>query len=150
MVSTLGLNKIELLNHEKIKSVYINTGELDQLVMIQAPTLEHLTFEGEKFEIVEHQNLNSLDISHMRICDGFLHNIISGSQSLKELKIRFCGGITEIDCSNLESLEYMGYKISGELKHLIFNHYVSGNLNAEWFYNLRKFPFGFTTAMTST
>ncbi|KAK4721997.1 hypothetical protein R3W88_012230 [Solanum pinnatisectum] len=86
-------------------------------------------------------NLKSLDISHTKICDGFLHNIIS---ALKDLKIQFCKGEEEIDSSNLESLEYMGYKIpklkiARQLKHLKINHYCSGSLKTAWFYNLRKF-----------
>ncbi|KAH0693544.1 hypothetical protein KY285_020641 [Solanum tuberosum] len=139
-----GLEKIELLNLGKIKSISIKTRRRDQLVKIQAPTLEHLTYDGcllGKLDIVEYQNLKSLDISHMKISDGFLQNIIS---ALKDLKIQSCKGEEEIDSSNLESLEYTGYKIpklkvARQLKHLIFNHYCSGSLKAAWFYNLRKF-----------
>ncbi|WMV26216.1 hypothetical protein MTR67_019601 [Solanum verrucosum] len=65
-------------------------------------------------------------------------------ENIKDLKIQFCKGEEEIDSSNLESLEYTGYKIpklkvARQLKHLIFNHYCSGSLKAAWFYNLRKF-----------
>ncbi|KAG5611655.1 hypothetical protein H5410_022936 [Solanum commersonii] len=146
-----GSKKIELLNLHKIKSVYIkNMRELNQLVKIQAPTLEHLIYEGYisgKLDIVECENLKSLDISHVKISDGFLQNLISGSQSLKGLKIQFCGNIMEIDSSNLESLVYMGYKIpklkiareSRQLKHLKIVPNCSGSLKAAWFCNLREF-----------
>ncbi|WMV26220.1 hypothetical protein MTR67_019605 [Solanum verrucosum] len=146
-----GSKKIELLNLHKIKSVYIkNRRELNQLVKIQAPTLEHLTYDGYilgKLDIVECENLKSLDISHVKISHGFLQNLISGSQSLKDLKIQFCGNIMEIDSSNLESLVYMGCKIpklkiareSRQLKHLKIVLNCSGSLKAAWFCNLREF-----------
>ncbi|WMV26218.1 hypothetical protein MTR67_019603 [Solanum verrucosum] len=143
-----GLKKVELLNLQKIKSVSIkNTKERNQLVKIQAPTLEHLTYGNYlsgKLDIVECQNLQSLDISQSTISDGYLQNLISGSQSLKYMKIQHCYDIVEIDSSNLESLEYMGFtipklKIARQLKHLKINLQCFSSLNAEWFYNLRKF-----------
>ncbi|KAH0679677.1 hypothetical protein KY284_020762 [Solanum tuberosum] len=140
-----GSKKIELLNLQKIKSVYIkNRRELNQLVKIQASTLEHLTYEGGEFDIVECPNLKSLDISRVRISDRFLQNLISGSQSLKDLKIQSCVHIMEIDSSNLESLVYMGFKIpklksARQLKHLKVVLNCSGSLKAAWFCNLRKF-----------
>ncbi|XP_049391438.1 putative FBD-associated F-box protein At1g61330 [Solanum stenotomum] len=142
-----GFKKIELtLNLQKIKSVSIKSREQNELVKIQAPTLEHLTYDGYlwgKLDIVECQNLKSLDISYVRISDEFLQNLISGSQSLKDLKIRNCEDIEEIDSSNLESLEYMGYKIpklkiARQLKHLKINLLCFSSLKATWFCNLRK------------
>uniref|UniRef100_M1AYW9 F-box family protein n=1 Tax=Solanum tuberosum TaxID=4113 RepID=M1AYW9_SOLTU len=138
-----GFKKIELLNLQKIKSVSIKSREQNKLVKIQAPTLEHLTYDGYlsgKLDIVECQNLKSLDISHVRISDEFLQNLIS---ALKDLKIQFCEGEEEIDSSNLESLEYMGYKIpklkiARELKHLKINLQCFSSLKAAWFCNLRK------------
>ncbi|KAK4721998.1 hypothetical protein R3W88_012231 [Solanum pinnatisectum] len=141
-----GFKKIELLNLQKIKSVSIKAREQNELVKIQAPTLEHLTYDGYlsgKLDIVECQNLKSLDISYVRISDEFLQNLICGSQSLKDLKIQNCGDIEEIDSCNLESLEYMGYKIpklkiARQLKHLKINLQCFSSLKAAWFCNLRK------------
>ncbi|WMV26230.1 hypothetical protein MTR67_019615 [Solanum verrucosum] len=142
-----GFKKIELtLNLQKIKSVSIKSREQNELVKIQAPTLEHLTYDSYlwgKLDTVECQNLKSLDISYVRISDEFLQNLISGSQSLKDLKIRNCEDIEEIDSSNLESLEYMGYKIpklkiARQLKNLKINLQCFSSLKAAWFCNLRK------------
>ncbi|WMV26215.1 hypothetical protein MTR67_019600 [Solanum verrucosum] len=77
-------------------------------------------------------------------CIGLEEKLISKSQLLKDLKIQYCKGEVEIDSSNLESIEYMGYeipklKIARQLKKLKMDHYCSGSLKAAWFYNLRKF-----------
>ncbi|XP_059310028.1 FBD-associated F-box protein At3g52670-like [Lycium ferocissimum] len=143
-----GLEKIELLNLQKIKSVSIRTQQ-NRLVKIQAPTLENLTYSSyssEEFDVVECQNLKSLDISHVTISDGFLQNLISRSQSLKMLKLQYCHGTGDIDSSNLVSLEYMGDQIpelkiasdSRKLKHskIVLHCY---SLNVAWFCKLRKF-----------
>ncbi|XP_049391439.1 putative F-box protein At3g58860 [Solanum stenotomum] len=65
------------------------------------------------------------------------------SVSIKYLKIQNCEDIEEIDSSNLESLEYMGYKIpklkiARQLKHLKINLQCFSSLKAAWFCNLRK------------
>ncbi|KAG5611649.1 hypothetical protein H5410_022930 [Solanum commersonii] len=75
---------------------------------------------------------------------GFLQKLISKSQLLKDLKIQYCKGEVEIDSSNLESIEHMGFeipklKIARQLKKLKMDHYCLGSLKAAWFYNLRKF-----------
>ncbi|KAH0683133.1 hypothetical protein KY290_021722 [Solanum tuberosum] len=143
----IGLEEIELLNLRKIKSVTIKTRtEPKQVVKIRAPTLEHLSYHGylsENLDIIECENLKSLDISYMEM-SGFLQKLISKSQLLNDLKIQYCKGEVEIDSSNLESIEYMGYeipklKIARQLKKLKMDHYCSGSLKAAWFYNLRKF-----------
>ncbi|MCD7456581.1 hypothetical protein HAX54_032300 [Datura stramonium] len=69
-----GLEKIELLNLQKIKSVSISKAG-NQRVKIQASTLEHLSYNGhgpEELDVVECHNLKSLDLSHVAISDGFL------------------------------------------------------------------------------
>ncbi|XP_055812060.1 F-box/FBD/LRR-repeat protein At1g13570-like [Solanum dulcamara] len=133
------LTKIELRNLENIKSVYITTSYIDHIssVEIQAPTLEHLSYFGSciAFDIIECQNLKSLELSDMAISEGFLECLISTSQnlerlilyfvsgelherfnicrsqSLKVLAIQDCEDIGEIDASNLVSLEIVGSEI---------------------------------------
>ncbi|KAG5588588.1 hypothetical protein H5410_049022 [Solanum commersonii] len=83
-----GLEKIELLNLRKIKSVSIRTHrQINQLVKIQAPTLEHLSYTGlsKELEVVECQSLKSLDLSYVTMSDGFLHSLISRFQSLEAM-----------------------------------------------------------------
>ncbi|OIT35237.1 hypothetical protein A4A49_27942 [Nicotiana attenuata] len=136
------LKKIELLNLQKIKTVSIRA-KGHQRVKIQAPTLQHLLlfFMLQKILltwILLNVNLKSLELSLVRISDGFLEHIISrfqslesltlhhvglerkgstlvGSRSLKDLKICSYTSIGEIDAPNLVSLEYVGYPIP-ELK----------------------------------
>nr|XP_016453074.1 PREDICTED: FBD-associated F-box protein At3g52670-like isoform X1 [Nicotiana tabacum]XP_016453075.1 PREDICTED: FBD-associated F-box protein At3g52670-like isoform X1 [Nicotiana tabacum]XP_016453076.1 PREDICTED: FBD-associated F-box protein At3g52670-like isoform X1 [Nicotiana tabacum]XP_016453077.1 PREDICTED: FBD-associated F-box protein At3g52670-like isoform X1 [Nicotiana tabacum]XP_016453078.1 PREDICTED: FBD-associated F-box protein At3g52670-like isoform X1 [Nicotiana tabacum]XP_0164530 len=134
-----GLEKIELLNLQKIKSVSIKTRG-NQRVKIQAPTLERLFCcgaleESPMLDVVEYQNLKSLELSGMNISDGFLQHLFSRSQSLESLildnvckgleRFKICGSqslrilqikdredkVGEIDASNLVSLEYMGDQI---------------------------------------
>lgn len=81
-------------------------------------------------DIIECQNVQSLVLSHMEVSEGFLRNLIStsqvlerlklkyvrgelgkrfnvcASQSLKVLKIKYYYDIGDIDASNLVSLEY--------------------------------------------
>ncbi|KAM3356898.1 hypothetical protein P3S68_023612 [Capsicum galapagoense] len=147
-----GLEKIELLNLQKIKSVSIKTrGGPKLLVKIQTSTLEHLSYNGlwEKSDVVDSQkNLISLNLSYVRISDGFLQNLSSRSQSLKVLKIKWCRDVpTELDVSNLVSLEYIGYQIpelktagkSSQLKHSKIALHCYDILNTAWFFKLRKF-----------
>ncbi|KAM3326997.1 hypothetical protein P3S67_002123 [Capsicum chacoense] len=130
-----GLKKIDLLNLQKIRSVSIKTHKMQRL-NIQAPTLEHLFYSGfsEELDVVECQNLKSLELSDVHISDGFLQHLISRSQflerlmldgvscgserfntfksgSLKILKLQTCFGIKEIDAPNLVSIECKGYHI---------------------------------------
>ncbi|XP_019265692.1 PREDICTED: FBD-associated F-box protein At5g38590-like [Nicotiana attenuata] len=61
-----GLEKIELLNHQKVKSVFIRTRG-NQRVKIQAPTLERLFCcgaleESPMLDVVECQNVKSLEL----------------------------------------------------------------------------------------
>ncbi|XP_070030141.1 uncharacterized protein [Nicotiana sylvestris] len=149
-----GLKKIELLNLQKIKSASIRA-KINQRVKVKAPTLEH--------------NLKSLDLSYVRISNGFLPHLLSKSQFLERLKlvnvprlegfyicrseslevlyIRDCEGIWEIDAPNLVSLDYNGdqapeLKIAKEprqLKHSKIILHCSSSLNAVWFCKLRKF-----------
>ncbi|MCD7456585.1 hypothetical protein HAX54_032304 [Datura stramonium] len=61
-----GLEKSELLNLQKIKLVSLRTHrKINQLVKIQAPTLEHMFDSGllEELDVVECQDLKSLDLS---------------------------------------------------------------------------------------
>ncbi|PHT39094.1 hypothetical protein CQW23_22667 [Capsicum baccatum] len=137
-----GLIKIELLNLQKIKSVSIGTIGENQRIKIRAPNLEHLSYTGrllEGLDVVECQNLKSLELSCVYISDGFLQHLISRSQfleslvlanvservlgrfnicksrSLKMLKLWNCDDITKIDATNLVSIEYAGFQIP-ELK----------------------------------
>ncbi|PHU21390.1 hypothetical protein BC332_06497 [Capsicum chinense] len=70
------------------------------------------------------------------------------SDSLKFLKIQYCGDIWEIDAPNLASLEYTcWYQIpqlkivreSRQLKHSKFFLHCLGHINAAWSCKLRKF-----------
>ncbi|XP_060181966.1 F-box/FBD/LRR-repeat protein At2g26030-like [Lycium barbarum] len=125
-----GFEKIELLNLQKIKSVSIRPF-INQRVKIHAPTIVHLSYccySLEKLDVVECQNLKSLDISDVILCNGFLQNLISRSP-------------------NLVSLEYKGHhapevkitKESSLLKHSKIALQCYNNLNAAWFCKLRKF-----------
>ncbi|XP_016475642.1 uncharacterized protein LOC107797287 [Nicotiana tabacum] len=142
-----GLEKIELSNLQKIRSVSIWTlGK--QHVKIQAPTLERLLYcghikEPRLLDIVECQSLKSLKLSCVCIFDGFLQHLFCRSQSLESITID-----GEIDASDLVPLEYMGdqipkFKIAKESSQLKHSRIVldcwSGNLNASWFFKLRKF-----------
>ncbi|XP_060200508.1 uncharacterized protein LOC132628759 [Lycium barbarum] len=86
------LTNIELRNLQNIKSVSINSNH-NQSVKIQAPTLEHLSYSGCRWEqfpvldIAECQNLKSLELSCMRISRGFLQHLISTSQVLECLRL---------------------------------------------------------------
>ncbi|KAK4731069.1 hypothetical protein R3W88_024057 [Solanum pinnatisectum] len=78
------------------------------------------------FDIIECQNLQSLELSHMSISQGFLEHLISTSQNLESLIIlyfvfgelheRFNICRREIDASNLVSFEYVGYEIPERLQ----------------------------------
>ncbi|XP_055814256.1 F-box/LRR-repeat protein At3g26922-like [Solanum dulcamara] len=69
------------------------------------------------------------------------------SVSLKVVKIRFCGGIWEIDAPNLMSFEFIGNQIpqlqivseSRQLKHSKIILHRLDNINADWFCKLKKF-----------
>ncbi|XP_059310434.1 uncharacterized protein LOC132061805 [Lycium ferocissimum] len=173
------LKKIELLNLQKIKSVSIWIRR-DQHVKIQAPTLEHLSYFGDLKEstvldVVECQNLKSLKLSHARI-SGVLEHLISRSKFLesltldrvskglgrfniceklllKDLKIKRCEGIGELDAPNLVSLEYVGSQIpeleiakkSSQLKHTKIVLYNWNNLNVAWFRKFRNFLSNWTS-----
>ncbi|OIT33258.1 hypothetical protein A4A49_52654 [Nicotiana attenuata] len=128
-----GLKMIELLNLQKIKSLSI-WAKINQRVIVQAPTLEHMSYFGYLSEeldvVIECQNLKSLDLSYVMISNGFLPQLVSKSQFLERLKlvnlprlegfyicrskslevlyIRDCEGIWEIDAPNLVSLDYNG------------------------------------------
>ncbi|XP_075085414.1 putative F-box/LRR-repeat protein At3g18150 isoform X1 [Nicotiana tabacum] len=133
--SCYGLDKIELRNLQKIRSVSI-TKSSRKRVKIQAPTLEHFSYyqlSVEKLDIVECKNLKSVELSYVTLSGGFLEHLISGfqflecliivclgkgserfnilSRSLRVLKIEDCEGVGEIDAPNLESVEYIGDQI---------------------------------------
>ncbi|XP_004229313.1 putative F-box/LRR-repeat protein At5g02700 [Solanum lycopersicum] len=137
------LTKIELRNLQNIKSVSISCCR-NQSVKIQTPTLQHLSYFGcfredsPVFDIVECRNLKSLELTDMRVSEGFLQRLIStsqfleslaldnvstrlerfkisGSPSLRFVAIENCKGLQEIDAPNLVSLEYDGDQIP-ELK----------------------------------
>ncbi|KAK4732759.1 hypothetical protein R3W88_025747 [Solanum pinnatisectum] len=103
-----GLKKIELLNHQNIKLVSIKTkGKPKHLVKIQIQTLEHFSYydlRKEELDVVECQNLKSLNISYVKISNGFLRDFISRSQSLKVLKIQNCDGVL---CQNQGVQSYL-------------------------------------------
>ncbi|PHT39198.1 hypothetical protein CQW23_22771 [Capsicum baccatum] len=152
-----GLEKIELPNLRKIKSVSIRICK-NQRVKIEAPTLEHLSYFGlclsEGLVVTECQNLKSLDLTHSPqnfnvyndFSDGRERFSTCKSGSLKILKIRNCDGIKEIDAPNLVSIEYQGkqtpeLKIAREscqLKHskIVLSGFHS---DAAWFGKLQKF-----------
>nr|XP_004247681.1 putative F-box/LRR-repeat protein At5g02700 [Solanum lycopersicum] len=143
-----GLVKIELMNLQKLKSVSLSINR-NQRVRIEAPSLEHLFYNGylsRNLVVVGCHNLKSLELSYVKICNGFLDDIISGSQSLEVLKIQYCLGISQIETSNLVSLEYIGYQIpelkiakeSSRLKHSKIVLHGNNNLDAAWFSMLRK------------
>ncbi|XP_060180925.1 putative F-box/LRR-repeat protein At5g02700 [Lycium barbarum] len=144
-----GLEKIELLNLQKIKSVFIST-QRNLPVKIRAPTLEHLSYSGylsDELDVVECQNLIFLDVSYVLTSDGFLQHLISRFQSLKVLKIQYCGDNLEIDSPNLVSFEYVRDQIpehkivieSRKLKHSKIVLHCYDYLNDAWFCKLRKF-----------
>ena len=106
-----GWKKCEVRNLQKIKSLKIMI-EKEQLVKIQAPTLENLTYSSfflEKLNIVEYPNLKSLKLFG-EFASTRLN--IGRSESLKVLKIKnlniFYSQKIEVDAPNLVSLEYGG------------------------------------------
>ncbi|KAM3289376.1 hypothetical protein P3S67_017664 [Capsicum chacoense] len=171
----MGLRKIELLHLQKIKLISIMTIG-NHLVKIQAPTLEHLSFSNyssENLDVVECQNLKSLELSEVEIFDRFFDNLISKSQSLKVLNIQYCSGIRDIDTSKLEvlkivncsgirvidssnlvSLEYIGAQIpqlnktseSSQLKHSKIVLHDNNYIDAAWFCKLRNFLSNLTSS----
>ncbi|KAF3653661.1 hypothetical protein T459_07569 [Capsicum annuum] len=152
-----GLEKIELPNLRKIKSVSIRICK-NQRVKIEAPTLEHLSYFGlclsEGLVVTECKDLKSLDLTHSPQNFNVYNDLSYGrerfrickSGSLKILKIRNCDGIKEIDDPNLVSIEYQGkqtpeLKIAREscqLKHskIVLSGFHS---DAAWFGKLQKF-----------
>ncbi|WMV26217.1 hypothetical protein MTR67_019602 [Solanum verrucosum] len=107
-----GLKKIELLNLQKIKSVSIkNRKEQSQLVKIQAPTLEHLSYDDYlwgKLDIVEYCNR----VQHLKIvlhCSGSLkaawfcnlRKFLSISTSCPQVSLH-CSQCNEIDFTDLQ------------------------------------------------
>ncbi|PHT39092.1 hypothetical protein CQW23_22665 [Capsicum baccatum] len=161
-----GLEKIELRNLQKIKSVFIRICK-NQRVKIEAPTLEVSYFGLLKgLDVTECQNLKSLDLTNVIISDGFLQKFISRSQFLESLilddlsdvwerfntcksqslKIRNCDGIKEIDATNLISIEYQGkqtpeLKIARESCHQKHSKIILScfRLDSALFGKLRKF-----------
>ncbi|KAM3249431.1 hypothetical protein P3L10_011201 [Capsicum annuum] len=113
--------------------------------------------------------MESVELSHVYIYDGFVQHLISRSQfleslilvnvsdqlgnicknqSLKILKLRNCCGIKEIDAPNFGSFEYEGrcqipeLKLARESTHPKHSKIIlsyDNNVNAAWFGNLRKF-----------
>ncbi|XP_070040732.1 uncharacterized protein [Nicotiana tomentosiformis] len=85
----IGLENIELLRLQKIRSVSIGT-KRNQHVKIHAPTFEHLFCFGAlkdppTLDIAECPNLKSLELSRLRIYDGFLEHLNSRYQFLESL-----------------------------------------------------------------
>ncbi|KAM3356914.1 hypothetical protein P3S68_023628 [Capsicum galapagoense] len=127
-----GLEKIELRNLQKIKSVFIRICK-NQRVKIEAPTLE-VSYFGL---------LKGLDVSEYDLSDVWERFNTCKSQSLK---IRNCDGIKEIDATNLISIEYQGkqtpeLKIARESCHQKHSKIVLScfRLDAALFGKLRKF-----------
>ncbi|KAF3622047.1 putative F-box protein-like [Capsicum annuum] len=127
-----GLEKIELRNLQKIKSVFIRICK-NQRVKIEAPTLE-VSYFGL---------LKGLDVTEYDLSDVWERFNTCKSQSLK---IRNCDGIKEIDATNLISIEYQGkqtpeLKIARESCHQKHSKIVLScfRLDAALFGKLRKF-----------
>ncbi|KAM3325340.1 hypothetical protein P3S67_000465 [Capsicum chacoense] len=156
------LTTIELGNLQNINSIYISTSfnAQNSSVRIQSPTLKRLTYfinnvkESAPFDIIECQNLKSLELSRMEVSEGFLQNLISTSQVLERLKleqvrgelrerfnicasqsrkvleIQYCKNIGEIDALNLVSFDYVGIEI-----HEVKIVKDSGQLGIVWLEN---------------
>lgn len=163
-----GLKNIELWNLRYIRSLTIR---IHQPIIIHAPALEHLSYSSYSLKylnIVEYENLKSLEISCTDISDRYLNHLISvpyclesllvtdnsiekfdicRHESLRVLKIRNSKIIGSIDAPNLVSFEYKGCVIpqlkfvqnSGQLKHSQIILDPLYNLDAAWFFKLRKF-----------
>ncbi|KAF3660074.1 hypothetical protein T459_31130 [Capsicum annuum] len=161
---------------ENVLQAIPNSCPLIVSLILKTPTLEHLSFSNyssENLDIVECQNLKSLELSEVEISDGFFDNLISKSQSLKVLKIQYCSGIREIDTSNLEvlkivncsgirvidssnlvSLEYIGAQIpqlkktseSSQLKHSKIVLHDNNYIDVAWFRKLRNFLSNLTSS----
>ncbi|XP_055811843.1 putative FBD-associated F-box protein At5g56690 [Solanum dulcamara] len=112
-------------------------------------------------------SLRKLSLSHVRLDENILQTLLNScplivsfileycsgnlrkikSDSMKVLKIHHHRGIGEIDTPNLVSLDYMGNQIpelkiareSSQLEHSEIFLECINNLNAAWFYKLRKF-----------
>ncbi|XP_016445379.1 putative F-box/LRR-repeat protein At3g18150 [Nicotiana tabacum] len=85
-----GLTKIELLNLQKIRSVSIGMNR-NQHVKIHTPTLEHLSYFGARenlpmLDIVERQNLKSLEIFGERRPIWYLDQVTGKISLMKELE----------------------------------------------------------------
>ncbi|PHT39103.1 hypothetical protein CQW23_22676 [Capsicum baccatum] len=140
-----------VVNCPSLRKLSLIKNNINQHIKIQAPTLEHLSYSGyplEELNIVECQNLKSLELSHMYIYDPSFYNLISRCQSLKVLKFQHCWCTGRIEAPNLVSLEYMGDQIpelkiareSSQLEHskiILLRCY--DNIDAAWFCKLRKF-----------
>lgn len=88
-----GLTKIELRNLQKIRSVSIGANR-NQHVKIHAPTLEHLSYFGARenlpmLDIVERQNLKSLEIFGERRPIWYLDQVTGKISLMKELESFF-------------------------------------------------------------
>ncbi|WMV47477.1 hypothetical protein MTR67_040862, partial [Solanum verrucosum] len=144
-----GWKKFEGRNLQKIRSLSI-TIKSEQLVKIQAPTLEHLSYSIYflgKLDIAEYLNLKSLEL----FGPCYSRRVNTGrSESLRDLKINnllicYCQKI-EVDAPNLVSLEYEGDDIlqlklakeSSNFKKLTLN-FRKYSLNDGWFCRLMEF-----------
>ncbi|KAM3327052.1 hypothetical protein P3S67_002178 [Capsicum chacoense] len=136
-----GLENIELLNLQKIKSVSIQKCK-NQHVKIEASTLEHFSYSSFFFkglDVFECQNLKSLELPE--------RFSTLKSRSLKILKLRAFFGVMETDTPNLVSIEYEGCQIpelkfareSIKPKHSKILLSLDNDVNATWFGKLMKF-----------
>ncbi|WMV47120.1 hypothetical protein MTR67_040505 [Solanum verrucosum] len=124
-------------NHfKRWKGKFSLTNFFEQFVIIQAPTLQYLSYFSsyslEELAMVECHNLKTLEVSF--ICSGFIERLISrsqfleslilddvasrgvnicrGTESLRALKIQNCPNIGVIDAPNLVSLKYEGRSLN--------------------------------------
>ncbi|XP_015087189.1 F-box/FBD/LRR-repeat protein At1g13570-like [Solanum pennellii] len=144
-----GWKKCEVRNLQKIRSLCI-TIKSEQVVKIEAPTLEHLSYSSYvlgKLDIGEYPNLKSLEL--FGPCYSTRVNI-GRSESLRDLKINnlllCCCQKIEVDAPNLVSLEYEGSDIpqlelakeSSNFNKLTLN-FNKNSFNVGWFYLLMEF-----------
>ncbi|KAG5587566.1 hypothetical protein H5410_048000 [Solanum commersonii] len=135
--------------------------------------VKDLTVSSYPFVVVNCNSLRKLCLFYVRLDENMLQALLNScpliesfifeyckgletmnpqkikSVSLKFLKIRFCGGIWEIDAPNLVSLKYTWedipqIKIVRESRQLKYSRIIlkcldSDNVNAAWFCKLRKF-----------
>ncbi|KAM3356903.1 F-box/LRR-repeat protein 25-like [Capsicum galapagoense] len=136
---------------------------LRELVLVGCTLLPDSLYSG----VVSCNSLRKLSLSSVRLDENMFQALLNScplvvsvtleycsglekikSDSLKVLKIQYCGEIWEIDAPNLVTLEYIcRYQIpqlkivreSRQLKHSKFILHCLGHINVAWSCKLRKF-----------